>query len=220
MKNKKSKLTILLMLSMILFIIIGSVSMSSNVVTNNSKNLAHYNSASFKVNFSSSNRSVKDGKYNLVKPVSGSGSYAFIENSGVPTIWNLSANLTSVGDEVIYEFYTINTGDYDAYLTSIIYNNVIGTRSDKVCIAGTASNELVAKACDSINVKVNVQNFGEVDSTTQIKGHKLSRGKFEKIIVTISYDANPVDGTMEVIFGNISLIYSQIDNERGLTSGK
>lgn len=138
-----------------------------------------------------------------------------IDNSGDPTISKLSATFTEPGQSVVYKFYAYNAGELNAYLKSIVFSNVIGQNTTKICTAGQGTTDaLVQKACDKISVKIKVGN--ELETTTgkaSITGHALSKGIGELVTVTLEYEAGAdrADGDFTVAFGNITLNYSSVD---------
>ena len=174
------------------------------------------NSNTFNVDFSSSNVSLETNDIVPVKSVSTIiATNATIDNTSVPTISNLSATFTEPGQSVTYTFYAYNSGEYDAYLKTISYLNVVNSSSFKVCTASTGTNAtLVQSACDSISVKVKAGSEAETNGTVaSISGHKLEKGAFETITVTIDYAAGGAraDGDFSVSFGEIALGYSSVD---------
>lgn len=140
---------------------------------------------------------------------------ATIDNSGDPTISNLSATFTEPGQSVVYKFYAYNAGELNAFLKSIVFSNVTGKNSTKVCTAGEGTTDaLVQSACEKIVVKVKVGN--ELETLTgmaSITGHSLAKSSGELITVTLEYEAGAerADGDFTVAFGDISLNYSSAD---------
>lgn len=140
---------------------------------------------------------------------------ATIDNSSDPTISNLSATFTEPGQSVTYEFYAFNAGELNAYLKSIVYENVTGKNATKVCTAASGTTDaLVQKACEKISIKVKVGN--ELETLTgkaSITGHALAKGNGEKVVVTLEYEAGAdrADGDFSVAFGDITLNYSSAD---------
>ena len=140
---------------------------------------------------------------------------AVIDNSGDPTISNLSAKFTEPGQTVVYKFYAYNAGELNAYLKSIVFGNVAGQNTTKVCTALEGTNDaLVQKACEKISVKVKVGN--ELETSTgkaSITGHTLNKGTGEMVTVTLEYEAGAerADGDFNISFGDITLNYSSAD---------
>ena len=54
-----------------------------------------------------------------------------IDNSGDPTISNLSATFTEPGQSVVYKFYSYNAGELNAFFKSIVFSNVADSRNIK-----------------------------------------------------------------------------------------
>ena len=105
-----------------------------------------------------------------------------------PTISGLTANFIDPGDSVTYTFYTLNNGEYDAYLTKLIFDK-LNDNSIKKCTAGDGtSSDLVNKACSGIEMYVNIENINEpMYFTTNINNHILRKGASEEVQVTIRY---------------------------------
>ena len=219
MINKKAYIISVGVLIAVLSITIGFAAFSTNLrVTSNAS--VTPDSSTFSVKFSKVSNSIQEGNNYPVVPISGNGYGAIITNSSNPTIGDLHANFTSVGQSTVYEFYAVNTGEFDAYLTDINFLNIEGKSVTKECTPGAnATQSLVNTACQGINIKVNIAGFGDANTNREVKGHKLTKGTSEKITVTISYESGAVDGSFSVDFGNISLTYSSVDSETGDTTG-
>ena len=132
-----------------------------------------------------------------------------------PTISGLTANFVEPGDSVTYTFYTLNNGEYDAYLTKIIFSK-FNDNSIKKCTAddGTSTN-LVNKACSGIEMYITMENIDDpIHYTTNISDHILRKGASEQVQVTIKYKSGSdrADGPFTVEFGDIKLIYATIDD--------
>lgn len=128
------------------------------------------------------------------------------------TIADLQVRFTKPGQEVVYTFYSHNTGKYVAYLDTITYTNVKGGNFFKRCSAVNSNTNryLVSKACEDISMIVKAGDNVITDgSITGIKDHKLEVGGSEKVTVTIKYDENGtlVDGDFMVEFGSVALTY-------------
>ena len=131
-----------------------------------------------------------------------------IVNSTSPTLTNLSANFTAPGQYVEYTLYIRNVGQYTAYLNNI---NYLG---EKTCIAEShATESLVQSACENINVNVEIehQSFTE---TSPITNKSIDTNSMTPMTVIISYafGAPPVDGSFNITFPSISLVYSTVDD--------
>ena len=167
------------------------------------------------VDFSNTNTSVVAGEITpTVNPASLVATKATIDNSGDPTISNLSATFTEPGQSATYTFYAYNAGELDAYLKSIVYANVTGNTTSKVCTAKTGTTDtLVQKACDGISVKVSVGSENATGSIANITNHSLAKKNGEAVTVTLEYAANSdrADGDFDVKFGDITLNYSSAD---------
>lgn len=138
-----------------------------------------------------------------------------IDNSGDPTISQLSATFTEPGQSAVYKFYAYNAGELTAYLKSIVFGNVAGENVTKKCTAAEGTTDaLVQKACEKISVSVKVGD--ELATTTgkaSITGHNLAKATGEMVTVTLAYEENAerADGDFTVAFGDITLNYSSAD---------
>ena len=139
---------------------------------------------------------------------------ATIDNSADPVIRNLSATFKEPGQKAIYTFYAYNAGELEAFLKSIVYENVSSKNSNKVCTAGEGTTDaLVQKACEGISLKVKVGTEAETSSgIASISNHSLGKAKSEEITVTLEYasDATRADGDFTVSFGDVTLNYSSV----------
>lgn len=168
-------------------------------------------------------------------------STAEIDNSGdhSPEITNLSANFTAPGQSVTYTFEVDNIGQYDAYLNSIVFENVSGSNPEakKICTVTTegvsanaqANNTYVQEACGLITLSVAVHGSTYTDSQTFTSSTAPTLSKpatgvttdKSTVVVTIAYGtpaANAstagtygrADGPFSVAFGNIKFNYSTV----------
>ena len=214
MRNERRKqvITMSILIGAVLLISVGFAAFSS-ILTIESNVTYTPDSDVFQIKFSKTSNSILDGANNPVNPVSGNGGSAIIVNQGTPTITNLHAHFTSPGQSVVYEFYAVNESPYDAYLTLINYLNIGNGKGTKECVAKNGATEaLVTKACEGISVKVEVGTT-LATQTTEVENHKLGKGTSEKVRVTISYTGQAIDGSMDITFGDISLIYGTADEQ-------
>ena len=166
-------------------------------------------SANFAVKFSTSQTSLVTAAVAPSSKTTGiTATNGTIVNSVSPTLSNLSATFTSPGQYVEYTVYARNEGEYTAYLNNI---NYLG---DKTCIASSGTTEnLVQSACNSINVTVTIGST-TYDDTTPISSHALAKGAGEAVKVRLEYAENgtPVDGSFNITFPSVSLVYSTVDD--------
>ena len=163
-------------------------------------------SSTFGVKFSSNSTKLET---NNITPT-GNGSAAIINNDGNPTIKNLNASFTAPGEKVVYKFYVLNTGEYDAYLSSVVYNNAPNSSTFKYCdIPSGTDTSLANSACSSIKVTTQIDTLSYTDTTLNITGHVLKKGSSEVVTVTIEYPSGSsmADGPFSIRFGNIYLTY-------------
>lgn len=179
-------------------------------------------SSNFKVGFYASTTSAlaSEAQDHVYPSTNGSANATSLYISeGTTSISSLKVDFTSPGESVAYSFYVGNSGEYDAYLRAINFNNVDGGSSSKVCTAGTdATDSLVQAACNDISISVNVHDITATSTSSSISGKVLYKKTFEPITITIEYAANGnrADGPFTVSFGNISLDYSSADSSVSL----
>ena len=167
-------------------------------------------SGNFKVVFSSSSTSLSTTNVSVTKTGNATASTPTIDNSENPTIKNLSASFTAPGEKVEYIFYARNEGSYDAYLSSVVFNNIKGKTSFKECVAGDgATSSLVSAACNGIKVTTTVLSTSYTDTTLNITNHVLKKSNSEVVKVTIEYTSGSsvADGPFTINFGNVYLTY-------------
>ncbi len=142
-----------------------------------------------------------------------------------PTISNLKATFYAPGESILYTFYAVNNGAYDAYLKKIKIANVEGNDSAVICTAKDESHaESVTEACKGIKITVDVAD--NLATATTLKTDNLENITDKKIAKTFSSTYNGqlvrvkleyVDGSLvangsfDVQFGNVSLEYSTQD---------
>ena len=215
-KNRKVQITAIFALVVVIVgLSIGFAAFSSVLNIQTSANVKP-DSSTLNVDFSSAEDKVEVAEITpTATPNSLVTTNGVIDNSGDPTISNLSATFTEPGQSVVYKFYAYNAGELTAYLKSIVFSNVTDQNATKICTAGQGTTDaLVQKACDKISVKVKVGN--EIETPTgkaSITGHTLSKGNGELVTVTLEYEAGAdrADGDFTVAFGNITLNYSSAD---------
>jgi len=137
------------------------------------------------------------------------------------TVGDLSATFTAPGQSVTYTFNAENQGSYIAYLTDVVFNNVAGKESTKVCtVPATGTTEAYVNgdngACQDITL------------TLTIDGTQVTPDSFASVInpgtnntavyaVTIAYNEREgqqlADGPFSVAFGDIELTYGSIANQ-------
>ncbi|MBO5121283.1 MAG: hypothetical protein J6C28_06340 [Bacilli bacterium] len=171
-------------------------------------------SSNFKVGFYASTTSAlaSEAQDHVYPSTNGSATATSLYISeGTTSISSLKVGFTSPGESVTYSFYVGNSGEYDAYLRAINFNNAIGANSNKVCTAGTdATDSLVQAACNDISISVNVHDITATSTSSSISGKVLYQKTFAPITITIEYAANGnrADGPFSVSFGDVSLDYS------------
>ena len=212
----------------------------SNTLTISSQ--AEYNpdDSIFNVDFSSATGSVVAGNLapkTLTPATDGpTGATATIDNTSDPVITGIKATFTEPGQSVVYEFYTRNAGQMEAFLRSITFGDAspaAGTASGlttvgsgfKTCTQLNKTNTpatdnpatvtTMTAACEDINLTLTV---GEEDMTGgkaraafgTATAHDLAVDGEEKVTLTISYPtgSDRADGDFTVNFGDITFVYA------------
>ena len=214
-KNRSGQFIALLALIVaIVGVSVGFAAFSSALSIQSSANVKP-DQNTLNVDFSSSATAVET---NAIKPTTTPTTVvatdATIDNSADPVIRNLSATFKEPGQKAVYTFYAYNAGELEAFLKSIVYENVSSKNSNKVCTAGEGTTDaLVQKACEGISLKVKVGTEAETSSgIASISNHSLGKAKSEEITVTLEYasDATRADGDFTVSFGDVTLNYSSV----------
>ena len=206
----------------IVALIVGVVGLSvgfaafSNTLTIKSSATVTPDSSIFNVDFSDvSTKVLADPVTPVVTPNTLVATEAAIDNTGSPTISNISATFTEPGQKAVYTFYAYNAGELDAYLKSIAFANATGGSTTKVCTAATGTTDsLVQEACNGITLSVQVgSQAATTGSVSSITGHKLEKAKADTVVVTLEYAENSssADGDFTVAFGDVTLNYSSVD---------
>lgn len=214
-KNRSGQFIALLALIVaIVGVSVGFAAFSSALSIQSSANVKP-DQSTLNVDFSSSDTAVVT---NAIKPTTTPTTVvatdATIDNSADPVIRNLSATFKEPGQKAVYTFYAYNAGELEAFLKSIVYENVSSKNSNKVCTVGEGTTDaLVQKACEGISLKVKVGTEAETSSgIASISNHSLGKAKSEEITVTLEYasDATRADGDFTVSFGDVTLNYSSV----------
>lgn len=179
------------------------------------------NESTFNIDFSTVSDSISTTGM-TINASDGAGGDATITNNSDTTasLTNLTTTFSNIGQTVTYNFYALNTGEYDAWLKAINFDNAEGKDSFISCEANGGTNaEMVANACETIDVTVKVGADNAVSTTTtfDVSTHELKVGNSEPIVVTVSYagDSNKLnsaraDGPFTVKIGKISLNYGSV----------
>ncbi len=218
-KGRRSKSLFILGLSLLLLgTTIGFAAFSANLNISSSATVTP-NEEDFKVVVSGSGT---DSSVDVVSPnivgdaIAGD---AKIINSNGSSSTNINVDFTEPGQSVTYEFFVHNVGQYDAFLNTLTFKNVIDSDSRKICNVAEGSEatlELVNKACEDIELSIDLRqgtefiNFKDSMSFDEIKLKKgyVSSGK---INITYPEESERADGAFNVQFGDIELTYSSAD---------
>ena len=218
MRNKNSKLFIIGILCILLCGITIGFAAFSNTLTISSKADVSPNPDDFKVEFSTDDTDVLE---NEVVPIVNGGAIASnaIINNDVdsPTLSNLHISFSEPGQSVTYQFYMINSGDYDAFLNRVVTSNATNDSSAyKVCTAIDGTNQsAVDEVCDDIVISI-TDSLGK--SYTQgdfyVDNYKVEKGSSVLVTVTINYNVSNDynDGDFIVRFGDISFEFNSVDS--------
>ena len=208
--NKRNTTLILIItLVSVLGLSIAFAAFSSSLTVKSNATITP-DSGNFKVVFSSSSTSLSTTNVSVTKTGNATAGTPTIDNSGNPTIKNLSASFTTPGEKVEYTFYARNEGSYDAYLSSVVFDNINGKSTFKECVAGAGTTaSMVDAACNGIKVTTTVLNTSYTDTTLNITNHVLKKNVSELVKVTIEYTSGSsvADGPFTINFGKIYLTY-------------
>ena len=192
----------------------------------------------FNVDFSSEAGTLTDGNLapkTLTPATDGpTGATATISNASDPTITGIKATFTEPGQSVVYEFYTRNAGQMEAFLRGVTFETATPAAGEvsgvttvgsgfKTCTQltkGTPGNPAtvttMTAACEDITLTLSVgtENMtggkARAAFTPSATAHDLAVSGEEKVTLTISYPAGSdrADGDFTVNFGDISFLYS------------
>ena len=231
--RKKQIKTLGILLVAVIALTVGFSAFSSSLLVKTRLSV-NPNSGTFNVKFSNSANRLDESQVVPTKSTDIFTAYnGVIDNSGIPTIANLGGEFTQPGETITYDFYTLNTGEYNAYLTDVIFNNVDGESVNKKCTSVDGTNQTaVDQACNSISIKL-IMGTDKITSTRSIVGHELLPNASEPVKVVIEYAKDGVlpEVEFDVEIGSISMIYNSLEeggvapipqqnvwHQRGLTS--
>lgn len=195
---------------------VGFAAFSTTLNISSSANVSS-NSDDFKVQFSTTEYAV-DTTNSSCKIIEGTGTNGGIGGIGCVksnSISDMAIVFTQPGQSVDFRIYIHNTGQYDAYLKSIMWNNIVGENTYKKCAASTtdstaATPSLVSVACEGITISYDYNgvsyDFGD------LSGLKLEIGQTSYLDLHVLYEGERADGPFNVEFGNISLEYGTVDS--------
>ena len=212
-KRKNTTLILIITLVSVLGLSIGFAAFSSSLTVKNNATITP-DSGNFKVVFSSKSDSLSTTGVSVTKTGNAQAETPTIDNSGNPTIKNLSASFTAPGEKIEYTFYARNAGSYDAYLSSVVFNNINDKSVFKECVASSGTTaSMVEEACKGIKVTTTVLSTAYTDTTLNITGHKLNKNASELVKVTIEYTSGSsvADGPFTINFGSIYLTYGSTE---------
>ena len=201
---------------------VGFAAFSTTLNISSSANVSP-NSDDFKVQFSTTEYAV-DTTNSSCKIIEGMGTNGGIGGIGCVksnSISDMAIVFTQPGQSVDFRIYIHNTGQYDAYLKSIIWNNIVGENTYKKCAASTtdstaATPSLVSAACEGITISYDYNgvsyDFGD------LSGLKLEVGQTSYLDLHVLYEGARADGPFNVEFGNISLDFSTVQSTSNLIS--
>lgn len=132
-----------------------------------------------------------------------------------PRISGLSATFVAPGDKVVYTFYVLNTGSYNASLTGIDLG------AGRSCTnGGTVTEGLLNAACQSVNLTVQVGDAKIATNGNTLAGvegaalsgtNAIAKGDYTTVVVTIEYTGTAVaDGDFSVAFDDVKLNYTSV----------
>ena len=231
--RKDRKVQILSIVALVLAITgmsLGFAAFSSTLTISSSATVTP-NSDDFSMTFLGLDENGEYTSESSIYPVSEnniSGNIATISNGKVPTISNLKASFTEPGQSVVYSYKNLNTGLYNTYMKSWIFDLLDGMNDVIECVPAAnsdVSSELLSNACQDIDVKVEVYSS---DGIRMINGYMRyyydmlgsSLGSFGDnfmlppndywlTVISIEYasDGARADGDFDVKIANIGVEY-------------
>lgn len=202
--RKTSKLILILLLVLIAGLSIGFAAFDRNLTIQSGAKVTP-NPDGFSVVFSAEQNSstagttVTDGTYAEAVTIAANST----------TLSGLTATFTEPGQTATWEFYAYNAGIYDAFLNDVTLGDIEYTIDPKY---GTDENK-VKEAIKGIKLQVKVNETTFTSSNDTVNTHTLEEKTGEKVVVTLSYEANSAiaDGNFDVTIGDIVLGYDSID---------
>ena len=213
-KNKIGFVVAILVAVILLSVGFAAFSVTININSNASVNP---NSADFSIKFSKSANELDESKVEAISIIGANvkAEEAIIDNKIEPTIKNLDVTFTHPGEDVIYQFYVMNTGEYKAYLNNVDFKTSNNDKDFISCKAGSgATKSLVADACKGIIVELTIGEEKYIPGGDVVV-QELLKGESKKVTVKISYENGSAlaDGIFTVNIGNIALFYEKLYNE-------
>lgn len=202
-KSRKTKKSILIVLLLVVVgLSIGFAAFTSKLTIKSSATVKP-NPNTFKVVFSTDSSESQGGSVTTDGTYAKGGSFA----TDATTIEGLTAEFTAPGQTATWEIYSLNNGEFDAFLNSVTVGNITCEAKE-----GT-DNDKVTEAAKGIKLKVEVGSAQYETTTTGISSHPLAKGNSEKVKVTLSYEAGSAiaDGDFTVKVGDIILGYDSVD---------
>ena len=207
--KRNTTLVLIITLVSVLGLSISFAAFSSSLTVKGNATITP-DSGNFKVVFSSISTSLSTTNVSITKTGNAHAGTPTIDNTTNPTIKNLSASFTAPGEKVEYTFYARNEGSYDAYLNSVVFDNIKNKSVFKECVAGTGTTaSMVESACNGIKVTTTVLSTSYTATTLNITNHVLKKSNSELVKVTIEYTSGSAvaDGPFTINFGKIYLTY-------------
>lgn len=174
-------------------------------------------SSKFKVEFSNSTEVISgdsetvQGKFATGEEAGGNAGTATITAT---TMTNATATITKDDQEITYEWYVVNDGELDAYLTKVEFN------PQSIACAATgesmaeANTDLINTACKTIKVTLTVDSDDYTTTDNSMTGKKITAGDNKKVKLSIKAGEGTTltDSDYTVTVGTITLTYSSKDN--------
>lgn len=134
------------------------------------------------------------------------------------TMNNANAKITKDTQEVTYEWYVVNSGEMDAYLTSIDFAQDALSCTATGKGADQANTELINTACDTITVTLTVDGDEYTKDDSTMTGKLLPHGQYKSVKLSIkaAKGTTLTDNDYSVTVGAITLNYSSKDNVKQL----
>ena len=214
--KKSKKMIVIVLLVFVIALGVGFAAFSTTLKINGSAKVKP-KAENFKVHFASAPIG-SDNLKSVIEPSSVSeGADGSSANISELEFSDAVATFSENGQTVKYDFYVVNEGKYDAYLTNVDFESLNEEGKFKVCDY-VSDSQLAVDACKGIYVLVKIGEGDEqitLKDTGTVSNHKLEVNESEPVSVIVSYASSAVlsDEEFEVAFGNIDLTFRTTDEK-------
>lgn len=216
--NRRHKIFIIF--ALVLSIISVSVGFAAFSATLNISSTASVspNSDSFSVALSSSSTIYATEEVDVAYKSDGvtTSKATIVNGTGVVSVSNIRVGFTTPGQTALYALALTNNGEYRAYLNSVVFEPKTCNYNDDI------NSELAQAACEAIDVTLAISHsygvYAYDANDTEYEYFYLEPGETYGFDLNFNYDNNNwIDGDLNVIFGDIKLYFSSVEEEIDLS---